>query len=78
MKVSIHSLEKTLYEGEATVTTLPAEGGEISVLSGHLPLTTSLVQGVISIKESQISKKEFPILGGFAEVQKDDLVVLVD
>ena len=76
MKLFIHSLEKTLYEGEANVVTLPAEGGEVSILDHHIPLVTALSKGTIRVKENSSEVKIFPVSSGFAEVQANHLIVL--
>jgi F-type H+-transporting ATPase subunit epsilon len=79
MKVFIHSLEETLYEGEASVAILPGEGGEISVLDGHIPLATALSKGTISVKVKEgHTVKDFPISGGFAEVNGNHLIILAN
>ena len=76
MKLYIYSLDKTLYEGEARIVTLPAEDGEIGVLDKHIPLVTPLKKGVVKIGED-VSKKEFPIAGGFCQVNKNKVILLV-
>ena len=78
MKVFIHSLEKTLYEGDASVTVLPAESGEISVLEGHVPLSTALSKGVIRVKGSDASQHDFQIVSGFAQVNGNHLIILTN
>ena len=78
MRIHIHSLEKTLYEGEGSVVSLPAEEGEISVLNNHIPLVTSLAKGIVRVREDEIRSKEFSITGGFAQVNKDHIIVLLN
>lgn len=73
MKLQIFSLQGTVYEGETTEVTLPAKDGEITVLKGHIPLITLLKAGEIKTKE-----KNIPIKKGFAEINGEKVVVLVD
>ncbi|HEY4512207.1 MAG TPA: ATP synthase F1 subunit epsilon [Candidatus Paceibacterota bacterium] len=73
MKISIHSLEGTIYEGDAAQITLPSSDGEITVLKNHIPLITTLKSGSIRFSDQNI-----PIVGGFAEVTKDKVVVLAN
>ncbi len=73
MKLQIFSLQGTVYEGETSQVTLPAKDGEITVLKGHIPLITLLKEGEIRTKEKNISIKK-----GFAEINGEKVVVLVD
>ena len=77
MRIFIHSLEKTLYEGEGRVVTLPAEDGEISVLNGHIPLVTTLKSGTVRVRGNESLSKEFSISEGFAQVNKDHIILLL-
>ncbi len=78
MKVFIHSLDKTLFEGEASVAILPAESGEVSILNKHIPLVTSLKKGTIRIKGAEAQIKNISILSGFAEINPERITVLVN
>lgn len=73
MKLKILSLEGTLYDGEVAQITLPSEDGEITVLKGHIPVITLLKEGVIKTPE-----QNFDILGGFAEITGEKVVVLAN
>lgn len=72
MELKIHSLEGTKFEGDVHQVSLPTTSGEITVLKDHIPLITTLKKGVIKCGEVNI-----PVEGGFAEVTKDKVVVLV-
>jgi len=76
MKISIHSLEKTLYTGHAEVVSLPTSQGEISILDHHIPLITILKKGKIKIK-SEKENLDFSIDSGFAEVSNQKMNILV-
>ena len=76
MKISIHSLEKTLYEGSGKVVSLPSSEGEISILDHHIPLITILKKGKIKIKDEKESH-DFPIESGFAEVSGEKVTILI-
>ena len=45
MKLAIHTIEKTLFDGDVKSLTLPTEAGEITVLENHLPLVTLIRPG---------------------------------
>ena len=76
MKLYIYTIDQTLYEGLADVITLPSETGELSVLSSHAPIVTSLKKGNISIKTGT-EQKTFPIEGGFAQINQEQTILLV-
>ncbi|HEY4479219.1 MAG TPA: F0F1 ATP synthase subunit epsilon [Candidatus Paceibacterota bacterium] len=78
MRVFIHSLEKTLYEGDGQVVVLPARGGEISVMQNHIPLVAPLKQGSILVKEGERGEKKFTVSSGFVEVKPSHVIVLLN
>ncbi len=76
MHISIHTIEKTLFEGEAESVTLPGVDGELGILENHIPLISSLKHGIIKI-HSKKGEMSFNISGGFAEVQPESRVVVL-
>ena len=77
MRLHIHSLEKTIFDGSADVVSLPTETGVISVLAGHTPLVTALKKGNIEIKNGAEIQK-FPIDSGFAQINHDSVIDLIN
>jgi F-type H+-transporting ATPase subunit epsilon len=77
MKLTIAQIDKVLYSGEALSATVPGAGGEMTILSHHMPLITTLVKGTITVKEEGKAQAEFPIESGFLEVGKTETVILV-
>lgn len=73
MELKIYSLEGTQFEGQVSQVSLPASSGEITILKNHIPVITTLKQGVIKFNDQKIS-----ILGGFAEIGKNRVVVLIN
>lgn len=73
MNLHIYSLEGTLFEGTVSQVSLPALDGEITVLKHHIPLITILKKGMI-----KFGKEDISIEGGFAEIGKGKVVVLVN
>lgn len=73
MKLRIHTIEKTLFDGEVKSLTLPTEMGEITVLESHLPLVGLALPGTIRVvdksdKKSIINLSSF----GFLEVKPEN------
>ena len=79
MHVRIHSLSKTLFDGEAHSLTIPTTSGEITVLPHHRPIITEVTKGIAKIIDVQGAESFVPITSGFLEVSAAGMVsVLVD
>ena len=75
MEVQIISPDKTLFNGEATLVVVPCTDGQIGILNNHAPLVSSLVKGVVKVKNED--KEEFyDIPGGVVEVSSNKVTVL--
>jgi len=77
MLLHLHSIDKTLYDGEVEQIGLPAEDGGLTILPGHMPLVTVLKKGVIEAKTKNESKT-FEIQSGFAQIHGNSAIILVD
>lgn len=72
MDLRIYSLDGTIFEGQAQSVSLPTTDGEITVLKGHIPLITTLKDGMV-----KFNSESKDIKGGFAEIGGNRVVVLV-
>ena len=77
MHLSIHSLKKTLFDGEAHSLNCKTEAGEITVLDHHRPLISVLTQGVLKIIDKESKTHYISISFGFLEVQKDNARAII-
>ena len=78
MKVVIAKVDEVLFEGEAHSLTVPGADGEMTVLGSHMPLITTLKQGVASVRTAPNAEpKTFPISGGVLEVRADGATVIL-
>jgi F-type H+-transporting ATPase subunit epsilon len=68
VKLSIYSLKKVLYEGDAKSINCQTTDGEITILDGHRPLVSTLKEGVIKILDNQGDTHYISVKSGFAEV----------
>nr|YP_009399722.1 ATP synthase CF1 subunit epsilon [Digenea simplex]ARW69541.1 ATP synthase CF1 subunit epsilon [Digenea simplex] len=77
LKIRVIAPDKIVWDAEAEEIILPSSTGQLGILSGHIPLLTALDIGVMRVR---ISKEWKPIilLGGFAEVNKDTITILVN
>jgi F0F1-type ATP synthase epsilon subunit len=69
MKVSIYSLKKILFQGEASLFNCKTLVGEITVLDGHEPLIEVITEGVIKVVDNDKKEHFFPVKSGFLEVR---------
>jgi len=75
----IVSPERLLLSDEADMVTVPGSEGEFGVLSGHMPLISTLRPGMIDIRGGvACGDTRFFVLGGFAEVNPRKLTVLAE
>jgi len=78
MKLSVYSLKKILFQGEARLLNCKTVMGEITVLDNHETLITVLSAGAIKIVVSNPSASSgqeeyfFPIKSGFLEVKENN------
>ena len=78
MRVIIARVGETLYEGEAHSLTVPGRAGEMTILSHHMPLVSTLKKGTVTVRETKDSEpKEFEIQEGVLEVSGDSATVLL-
>lgn len=74
MKVSLYSLKKILFQGEAQLLNCKTMAGEITILDNHDSLITVLTAGVIRIVDNSKKEHFFPIKSGFLEVRQGNEV----
>ncbi|USN54515.1 MAG: hypothetical protein H6765_08420 [Candidatus Peribacteria bacterium] len=54
MYLKISSPEKQIYAGDIEKVTIPTEGGELTILPGHMPLSTVVKAGLVLIYPAQL------------------------
>jgi len=80
MKLSVYSLKKILFQGEAQLLNCKTVSGEITILDNHETFITALALGVIKVVEANPSagskprENFFPIKSGFLEVKEGNEV----
>jgi len=78
MHIVIAKVDEVLFEGEAHSLTVPGADGEMTVLGSHMPLITTLKQGVASVRTApNAESKTFQIQGGVLEVRADGATVIL-
>ena len=78
MHLLIAKVDETLLSGDVYSVTLPTTGGELAILGGHMPLATTLKEGVIRVRmERDSAYVEFAVTKGVLEVSKEGATVLL-
>ncbi len=78
MHVVIAKVDEVLFEGEAYSLTVPGAAGEMTILSHHEPLISTLKKGEARVRESASSEpKLFAIESGVVEVNGTSATVIL-
>ncbi|MGI8932998.1 ATP synthase F1 subunit epsilon [Leptolyngbya sp. BC1307] len=78
--VRVVAPDKTVWDDEAEEVILPSTTGQLGILGGHAPLLTALDTGVLRVRSTEGSKEwiSIALMGGFAEVEADEVIILVN
>jgi F0F1-type ATP synthase epsilon subunit len=68
MKLGVYSLQKVLFQGEASLVNCNTRSGEITILDHHSPLISVLAKGTIKIVDVNQMEHYIPVRSGFLEV----------
>ncbi|GAE83418.1 F0F1 ATP synthase subunit epsilon [Bacteroides reticulotermitis] len=68
LHLSIVSPEKSIFDGDVKIVTLPGTIGSFSILPGHAPIVSSLVAGTLSYITMDDGEHSLDIQGGFIEL----------
>jgi F-type H+-transporting ATPase subunit epsilon len=69
--------DQSVFDGNADEVILPSTTGQIGILPGHVSLLTAIDIGVMRVREGG-GWKAIALQGGFAEVEADEVTVLVN
>ena len=68
---------QSVFDGPADEVILPSTTGQLGILPGHVSLLAALDVGVLRVRD-QGTWQSIALMGGFAEVEADDVTVLVN
>ena len=77
INISFISQETTLFEGEAKMVVMDGQEGQLGIVKGHSPLLAVLKPGPVRMIQEE-GEEVFFTNGGFAEVQPENITILVD
>lgn len=78
MKLSVFSLKKIIYRGEAESLNCKTEAGEITILENHRPLISALKPGVMKIIDKNKRGLYFNVGSGFLENRQNRIKVIAE
>ena len=73
--LTISTPKKKLFEGKAVYVEAPGEEGQMTILAGHAPLLSNILQGNVIVK-TVTETKAFEIHSGFLEVNEKGATIL--
>ena len=71
------SPERRLASVEATEVQIPGADGDITAMTGHAPVITTLRPGILRVTHGG-KTDEYAVSGGFAEIRGDSVSVLAE
>ena len=75
-QLEVISPERVFYTGEVEMVELTTTEGDIGILAGHIPLTTIVAPGVLTISEPENQTREAAVLEGFMEITQEKVTIL--
>jgi F-type H+-transporting ATPase subunit epsilon len=78
LTVRVIAPDKTVWDGTAEEVILPSTTGQLGILTGHVSLLTALDIAVMRVKAGKDKWTPIALMGGFAEVENDEVTVLVN
>jgi F-type H+-transporting ATPase subunit epsilon len=77
ISVRVITPDRVVWDNVAEEVILPSSTGQLGILTGHAPLLTALNTGVMRIRPGK-EWENIAVLGGFAEVENNEIKVLVN
>ena len=77
LNLKVITPDKTVWDDSIEEVVLPSTTGQLGILGGHAPLITALEIGVMRVRANQ-EWKAIALAGGFAEVDNNEVKVLVN
>lgn len=79
LKLTIISLTEAHWDGDVREVSLPGIDGRFGVMAGHVPLMTTLTEGMVMIHPANGGTPvQFYVSGGFVEVQPGEVNLMAD
>ena len=77
LNLKVIAPDRTVWEDKVEEIVLPSTTGQLGILSGHAPLLTAIDIGVMRVRPGK-EWQAIALMGGFAEVENNEVKVLVN
>ena len=77
-KLRVISPDRIFYEGEVIMLELNTTEGQVGIYKNHVPMTYILEPGIMTITESEESKKEAALHSGFIQILQEEITILAE
>lgn len=77
IRCEIVSQDRSVFEGDVDMVTIPGKDGDMGILPHHAPLLSTIRPGVIKVRSGK-DEQVFIITGGLVEVQPTIVTILAD
>lgn len=77
MKLGVYSLQKVLFQGDATSVNCVTRMGDVTILDNHEPLISILAKGTMTIVDKDKKEWYIPVSSGFLEVNSGSQVKIL-
>ena len=77
IRCEIVSQDRSVFEGDVDIVTIPGNDGDMGILPHHAPLLSTIRPGVIKVRRNK-EELVFTITGGLVEVQPNIVTILAD
>lgn len=78
LQLTIVSPEKKIFQGEVNQVTLPGVMGSFTILPQHAPIVSSLTRGKILYVTADGTSQNLEIMGGFVEMNDNNVSVCIN
>ena len=77
LTLRVLATDQNVFDGSADEVILPSTTGQLGILPGHISLLTAIDVGVLRVRANG-GWSSIALMGGFAEVDADEVTVLVN
>ncbi len=77
LQLRVITPDKIVWDDDAQEIILPSTTGQLGILTNHAPLLTAIDIGVMQVRSGK-EWKAIAVMGGFAEVENNEVKVLVN
>lgn len=78
LKLKIVSPERIEFDGMVESVLVPGSQSQFEILNDHAPIISTLEKGVVEYSLPKGKKARLEILGGFVEVQQNEVSICVE